>query len=69
MARLLKLGESAAGTVEEAVAEGDVRVAMAVLKGLGLLSERAVEVGPCDSKKLNTLAEKQAQTDAFLALL
>ena len=68
MARLLKLGDLAVGTVQEAVEQGDVRVAVAVLKGLGLLSERAIEVGPCDPKKLNSLAEKQAQVDALMAL-
>ena len=69
MSRLLKLGELAAGTVEAAVEQGDVRVAVLVLKELGLLSEKAIEIGSCDSKKLNILAQKQAQTDALMALL
>ena len=69
MARLLKLGESAAGTVEEAVTQGDVRVAMAVLKGLGILSEHAAKVGSCDPEQLSALAESRAQTDALLRSL
>ena len=69
MARLLKLADSAAGTVQEAVEQGDVRVAVTVLKGLGLLSERAIEVGLCDPKKLAVFAEKQERSDALLTLL
>ena len=67
MTRLLNLGDLAAGAVQEAVEHGDVRVAVAVLKGLGLLSEKAIEIGSCDPKKLNTLADQRAQTDALLA--
>ena len=69
MARLLKLGESAAITVEEAVAQGDVSVAMAVLKGLGMLSEHAARVGPGDPEKLGALAESRTKTDALLRSL
>jgi hypothetical protein len=68
MTRLLNLGDLAAGAVQEAVEHGDVRVAVAVLKGLGLLSEKAIKIGSCDPKKLKTVADQQAKTDALLAL-
>jgi len=44
-ARLPHLAEAALGTVEAAVQNGDVRAALAVLKGLGALSGSAPTIG------------------------
>ncbi len=46
MARLERLAESATSSVEQAVDQGDVRTAMAVLRGLGLLDGTPPNFGP-----------------------
>ena len=51
-ARLLQLAERAIETIEEAVAEGDVRAALAVLKGLGLLDGRPLPLNSDDPADL-----------------
>jgi hypothetical protein len=46
--RLLALGEKAAGVLEQALDAGDVRAAVAVLRGLGALDGHAPLVGSSD---------------------
>ena len=60
-ARLMRLGEAAAGVVATAVQGGDVRAALAVLKGLGLLDAHPVEVGGEDPGTLRAEAELSAR--------
>lgn len=57
-ARLLRVAHRAAETVAEAVEGGDVRAALAVLKGLGALSGSPPVVDPADAAQL----EKRAET-------
>jgi hypothetical protein len=56
-ARLERIAECAARTVEEAVASGDVKAALAVLRGVGLLRGAATALGPTDPERLRAEAE------------
>lgn len=56
-ARLMGVGEAAAEVVAAAVEGGDVRAALAVLKGLGLLDGRPRGVGGEDPETLQAEAE------------
>ena len=56
-ARLLHIARAAAEAVEQAVKEGDVRTALAVLKGTGILAGERPVIGPEDP----TEAEEEAE--------
>ena len=60
-ARLMRVGEAAAEVVTAAVEGGNVRAALAVLKGLGLLDGRPLEVGGEDPERLRAEAELSAR--------
>jgi hypothetical protein len=51
-ARLLAQAEKAADAVERSITEGDGKTALALLKGLGLLSGERVKVGSDDPEQL-----------------
>src|SRR3954470_11486988 len=50
--RLMALADKAVGAVESAVAAGDGKAALALLKGLGLLPGRATGIGSDDPEEL-----------------
>ncbi len=60
---LLRSAEQAAGVVARAVDEGDLKVALAVLKGLGLLSGGIVEIETDDPGALRDHAELAAREE------
>jgi len=60
--RLLALAEVAAGCVARAVDEGDAKVALAMLKGLGLLSGERLTIGPDDPGEV---AEEKEMREAL----
>ena len=64
-ARLLRVADKAAEAVGNAVDQGNLNAALAVLKGLGALSGMAVTPGPEDPEVLRKWAE-QAQEEAEL---
>ena len=71
-ARLLQIAHEAVGTVESAVQDGDVKSALATLKGLGVLSGRCVAIGSEDAETLREEAElsaKQAAQDRLMRRL
>ena len=51
-ARLLVLADKGADAVERSIAEGDGKTAIALLKGLGLLSGELIKVGSDDPREL-----------------
>jgi len=59
-ARLMTLAEKAVGCVEGALAKGDEKTALAVLRGLGLLSGVPAKPGSDDPEILAAAAEGQA---------
>ena len=59
-ARIERLAQEALGAVEAAVASGDARVALAVLKGVGLLGGARAEIGAPDPGDLE--AERRIAT-------
>ena len=63
-AQLHCTAERAAGIVSEAVAGGDTRVALAVLKGLGLLDGQRTEIGKDDPDTLRDEADLTAREAA-----
>jgi hypothetical protein len=48
----MALAEKATAAVERSITEGDGKTALALLKGLGLLSGEASRIGSDDPKKL-----------------
>ena len=64
-ARLLLVAEQAAETVAHAVQGGDLRAAIAVLKGLGLLAGYPPEIGDDDPDRLREEADLRAKEDAW----
>jgi hypothetical protein len=64
-ARLLHVALEAAETVSRAVQERDVRTALAVLKGLGVLSGYPPQIREDDSDRLREEADLQAQEEAW----
>ena len=63
--RLLGLASDALAAVEAAVRGGDARVAVAVLKGLGLLPGTAPTIGPEDPAEVASLDEAWACQSAL----
>lgn len=62
---LLAAARKAADTVTKAVADGDVKVALAVLKGVGGLSGKAPHIGPGDPLRLeqeDCIAAKEGES-------
>ncbi len=71
-ARLENIAERAIQTVDEAIGAGDVRVALAVLKGLGLLDGCVTAIGVNDAATLREeteLERKQVEADRRLRSL
>ena len=65
--RLLALGEGAAEVVAQAVDQGNVRVAMEILKGLGNLSGKRATVESDDPEELRKHGEiEQKERDSAL---
>ena len=62
--RLLQTAAQAVETVEKAIEDGDAKSALAVLKGLGLLSEDAKPAQPKDSHQWNERSESNPQMPA-----
>jgi hypothetical protein len=58
--RLLKLGEAAIETIETRLTRGDSRVAIMVLRGLGLLSGTS-PIGSGDPEALRAVADQAAR--------
>ncbi len=56
-ARLLAMAQKAASVVEQAVAEGDVKVAMEVLKSCGVFAKGLQQPGPEDPDEIREKAE------------
>jgi hypothetical protein len=56
-ARLLELADAAITTVQDAISNGNSRAALAVLRGLGLLSSRPLKAGLEDPEELEALAD------------
>jgi hypothetical protein len=59
--RLLNLLDLALDTIEKAVASGDTRASVALLRGAGLLSGRKPAVGSDNAEHLQTESETQEQ--------
>jgi hypothetical protein len=57
--RLGMLADSAIGVVEQAVAQGDLRTSVLVLRGLGLLDGEPMYIGPEDASILASNARTQ----------
>ncbi len=72
-AGLLTAASRATAVVSRAIDEGDLRAAIALLKGLGLLSGSGqIEVGPDDPNLVRAeaeLAEKEAASERFMRSL
>lgn len=66
-ARLVNLADKAAGVVEAAIAKGDERVALAVLKGLGLLEGTRPTIGSDDPRDLEN-ADRQTEHYRLLGI-
>jgi hypothetical protein len=64
-ARLLMLADRAVGVVEQALADGDSRAALSVLKGLGLLAGTPPTLGPDDPATWERARRKEAH-DAMM---
>jgi hypothetical protein len=71
--QLLRAAESAVRSVSRAIDEGDLRAAMDVLKGLGLLGSRIqIEIGEDDPEALEEearIAEGEAESERKLRFL
>jgi hypothetical protein len=70
--RMERLAELAVDVVEQAVSDGDVRTALAVLRGLGFLGGQPISIGADDAGTLAAQArvqEKQRAKDAWMAEL
>jgi len=65
-AKLMALAEKAAEAVERSIDEGDGKTALALLKGLGLLTGEPPKVGSDDPQDL---ADGAAQKEMFRSLL
>ena len=64
-ARLDHLAEAALNTVQGAMEAGDARIALAVLKGVGVLGGRRPAIGPDDPEVVEEEADlAQAETEA-----
>lgn len=66
------IAERAIQTVDEAIGAGDVRVALAILKGLGLLDGCVTAIGVNDAATLREeteLERKQVEADRRLRSL
>lgn len=68
-ARIYRLAEKAARTVEVALDADNVTAAIAVLKGTGYLSGEPVHVGPSDPSRIAKLREQAAQQEELLDML
>jgi hypothetical protein len=68
-ARLLGMAGKAAGTVEKAIQDGDVKAALALLKGLGLLSGDSPKIGSGDPADLESEAKERQNLNIFLRTL
>jgi hypothetical protein len=64
-ARLMVLAAKAAGCVEKALDNGDDKVALALLKGIGLLSGEPPKVGSDDPQRLAVEARRNALFNSF----
>jgi hypothetical protein len=64
-AKLLGLANAAAETVEKSIVAGDVKAALGVLRGLGLLSGEPEPIGSTDPKRL---AAEAADEEAMARL-
>ena len=67
--RIERLAHEALGAVEDAVASGDARVALAVLKGVGLLAGARLMIGCTDADALEAesrIATAEADSDRSL---
>jgi hypothetical protein len=65
-AKLLNLREKALGAVEQALDAGDARVAVAVLKGVGMLDGQSLYVGSDDPERVAQeikAAQRQRERD------
>jgi hypothetical protein len=61
--RLLAMANKAVGTVEQAIQDGDVKSAVALLKGLGLLSGDPLKIGSADPTDLESEANAKRNLD------
>ncbi len=66
-ARLAALGDDAIDALEAAIDSGDVRAAIAVAKGLGLLSGDAPHIGSEDPQVLHREQDDAARWEQLLA--
>jgi hypothetical protein len=72
--RLQRLAESAIRVVEQALDQGDVRAALAILRGLGLLGGAPIAIGPDEADsiarqaRINESERRQAELLAELGL-
>jgi hypothetical protein len=68
-ARLEALADGALACVEQAVADGDARIALGVLRGLGLLTGDPPSIGSDDPKRLASDRRAKQAGDAMLESL
>src|SRR5262249_27984380 len=64
--RLSAIADKAAATVESAVAGGDVKSSLAILRGLGLLSGVADAIPSDDPRDLRSAAERNKMFRSFI---
>ena len=67
--RLLSIGSTAIETIEATIRNGNTRAALEVLKGLGLLSGKPLEIESDDPKELKESVEIQRQEAAELRVM
>lgn len=68
-AKLLALGSAATSTIAEALAKGDVRAALAVLRGIGVLPGGAMPREECDPDELRRRADDRREERETARLL
>jgi hypothetical protein len=67
IARLNLLADSAVVTVAKAVIDGDAKVGMHVLRGLGFFTGKLSEIGPTDAQTISDARARQEMLEASLA--
>ena len=67
--RLIAMSDQAASCVEAALTSGDVKTALAVLRGVGILDGRTPRFGDDSAARLEANARRREQKDALDALL